>query len=443
MYGRRRRRERRNSFGESVSTYTRDDTDAYDDYVIHSRPMSRRDKYDRGFKSLGDLEYEMREQSTQTLRETATQTGKGHVVVMNPKRVVNKNPLPRHVRSSSTQTNKKKRKDTETEPKPKSKSVDLDTELPDDQNISSTLKKKKPTSVSSTAKSVKPKRKQTTDASSEAGDKPRPKPKPKPKPRRATTNDGSADEACDANSKESFEAVEEPAAYENIAIPPPGTIPYASQPVPMSMSQMNPQYMGQPMFVPQYYGPGGVPMGVPYPMGHPPVAYDPNQQVPVVAPGALPTTGPPTSVSQGPSAAQPPKSKWEMLCSLADSADGTQPAADTESVTGSVFSNTPYPASTSASGQPHPKQYLPPGVLPGSGSAYPATDFVPSTHSSHPSSTHSSENVGSVASSSNMALPPSSSTYPRKSSLEALKELTNKQYTLTYGSNYEQSESNV
>ncbi|XP_041349872.1 serine/arginine repetitive matrix protein 2-like [Gigantopelta aegis] len=456
LYGRRRRRERRNSFGESVSTYTQDDIDAYDDYVIHSRPMSKRDRYDRGFKSLGDLEYELREQSTQTLRETATQTGKGHAVVMNPKRVVNKKPLPKHMSSSSTQTAKKTRKDTETEsrprtPKPKSKSVDLDTESPIEQNVSAIPKKiKKSSSVSSTSKADKPKRKkQITDASSEVGDKPQPKLKPKPKPRKVTNVGSSADELSDANSKGSFDGVEEPNAYENVAMPPPGTVPYVGQHVPMTMPQMNPQYMGQPMYVPQYYGPGGVPMVAQYPVGLPPVAFDPNRPgpVPVMAPGGPPVTGlpPPASVSQAPPSSQPStqpsKSKWEMLCSLTDSAEPAHQTAETESVTGSVFSSTPYPASTSASGHPHPQPYVPSSVLPGPGSAYPATDFVPQTHSSHPSSNHSSERAGSAT--SNTAPPPSSSMYPRKSSWEALKELTDKQYTLTYGSNYEQSESNV
>ena len=369
------RRRRKNSFGESIASYApsyaHDDIDFYkrrsyensrdyrdyedDDSDGYVQPISRQEKA-RMFRSLGDLEHDRREKSTtatQTLRETATQTGKDQNVVMSKKRVVQRKRRSKSLSAAGTQTTKKEksRKD--------GRGSESDGE---------TMKKEKRREKAELAKDVAD------------GEKPKPKPKPKPRPRKSqstsanTTKDNVEPEKAEekAGEKKRRKKKKKATGTESAAVngaaqdvggleqgqyPPGGVPPYvmaAGQPYlpygapPQGFQPLPGGQMGQPAFGmhPQAFGirPPAYPQHVPHPQGS--LSQMPHPQ---------------GSVSQMSQAAsvpgQPKKSNWDLLCEMTD--PNKQPD-DVTSMASSVFTNHlpanygGYPSMPYGYGQPSP-----------------------------------------------------------------------------------------
>lgn len=301
----------RHSRGYDEEFYSDDeDLDGYE------KPLTRRDR-DRMYRSENDLGRRVREIATQTLRETATQTGADESVTFENKRLVKKKRRSKSVSSSGTQTAAKREK------KAKTKSTER---LDDIGNV------KDKTSKAATKRS-----KSVPDfIGSEELEKP--KIKPKPKPRKST----SADTHLDDNTKS--------ASTENLA--DPNRNPY----YPQSEGFVPPPYppqQGYPMMVqPGYPGQHGMPAGYPYPMQGAPQGY-PGCPVP-------PQQQPPTQMTQPQppqnqaAPRQPRKSNWEMLCEMTDGDYKRDNMAETGSIASSVFTNNP------ASVQEYGAAYQPP-----------------------------------------------------------------------------------
>lgn len=412
LYGRRRRK---NSFGESVGSFAHDDIDYYrpERGSFADRSLSR---HDRGFKSLGDLEQELREQatrSTQTLRECATQTGTGFANVTHGKKTVVKRGKPRSTRSSHTQTSRAKElHDTSSSSSGISRSRERSRDRKN--SVSSTTRERKNSASSSSglksrerknstsSNSGKPKRtKSEGGGKGKASDregrpetpKGKPKPAPKPKPRQST-----AGHMADTGDELDNEG---PIDQSSMVSGPPYP---AAQP-------LNPAMLGQPVYPQQAY-PMGYPMAYPPHMGYmqatgqPPVMLPYGQQA-----GAVPIHH--SAVTQNPSAGAPaavptmapkPASKWDMLCKI------TGGEATDSFETGSVFSH-------------GTTQYnLPPPQHPPTYSSA-ASDYYAGSEQSGPRAMSQTSGSGGI---------------PRKSSWSALKELADRAE-----SEYAASESNV
>ncbi|XP_046357690.2 serine/arginine repetitive matrix protein 1-like isoform X2 [Haliotis rufescens] len=386
LYGRRGRRERSSSIGESVMSYTRDDIDAYSDDDFDNRRVSRRESMRKGFRSLGDLEYESREISTQTLRETGSQTGKGKLVA--PKKGTARKAAARKQSTSSTASKKPRAK----------KSVSKDEEEKDEQS--------EPTTPKTRTKS--------------SADKPKPQPKPKPAPRKAAS----------AKPQPDLEAATQPASHhpETPAFTAASGMPYPGHMVPGGPMP----YPGQPHYIP----PGGMPMMQPYPGAMmpggqpvPPVMYAPVPRMPTAAPPQQPPQAPPGQPGKS------SKSSWDILCAITDhekNSDNTE----TGSVTGSVFSQQQPQQPNPYSGVQYPpgvvpyvqQGYAPPGNIaympqsymqpPGAVSDYGSVVGSGQYPHSAGSSLHSSDSGGQIT-----FVPPPDKSLPRQASWEVLNDI--------------------
>ncbi|KAK6175759.1 hypothetical protein SNE40_014152 [Patella caerulea] len=316
LYGRKSRRVRRNSFGESVSTYAHDDLDTsmYSDFV--DRPMSRKG-YNRASRSMGDIfDREMREKETQTLRETATQTCKGRVSIAQPKKYVRNQSMRKKSASGVTGNNAKdvalKAKQNETKTK--------------DKEITAKSFETQDTVVDANLPFIDPPTSFKT------------KSKPKPVPRKSFKGANQKDDT-DSEKKNEVEK------------------PVTSNP---SSSMIQPQFI-PPVLMQPYYHPSG--------------SYIPNGYF-TIQPGdichsALPAQSPThiNTVSQAPTfqhTSGKSKSNWDLLCSITDAEkQRVPPPSDTTSVTGSVFNNM-------ISSQPTPDQHAVYNLTcaPGFGGAY-------------------------------------------------------------------------
>ena len=413
LYGRRRRK---NSVGESVYSFVQDDIDYYrpDRDSFKERSLSRRD---RGFRSLGDLEMELREQatrSTQTLRECATQTGKGFANVSPGKKTVVKRSRPRSMSSSHTQTSKSKEGNLNSSSS--SSGIAYPRERKNSASSTSGRSKSRERKHSTSSTSGRPKRTRSESElkkkvrETEEGkefkrprtpkDRPKPKPKPKPRPRKSTT--ASTGQLSDDDVESVMTGMTGPLDQSSMVGAEGG-----------ARMLLNPAMQGQPMYAPQGY-PGYPPQmayvqatGQPpimVPIGHP-------SAVPMHTGGVAPNLG---AAVHNPGAAvpvtasKPSVSKWEMLCRMTDgdvSKGGD--SYETGSVAGSVFSN------------PYAAQHFPP--------AY------PSALSDYAGSERSGPRKSAAALSQ-------SSHVPRKSSWDALKKMTDQEHG---GSQSASSESNV
>lgn len=276
-----------------------------EDFDGYEKPLSRRDR-DRMYRSENDLGKRVREISTQTLRETATQTGQNESVVVQSKMVVKKKRRPRSVSTSGTQTVKK-------ESKAKSRSTDR-------------LNEKDP-EKSGKAKTKRSKSSNALDSMESESEKPE-KPKPKPKPRRSTSADTHLQDQPDnsAVEKENIQDTNKNPYY-------PQSEGFVPQQYPQGyiMPPVLPGYQGQPGIPMQHYPNypiNSVPQGYPgYPGAQPGV-----QPVPGANMSALPKQTAPK---------QRNKSNWEMLCEMTDGQRVRDDVTETGSVASSVFTNNP------------------------------------------------------------------------------------------------------
>ncbi|XP_060067893.1 uncharacterized protein LOC132548087 [Ylistrum balloti] len=447
-----RRRGRKGSFTESVaSTYVHDDMEigrhsrsysqAYDDDDEtdgYEQPISRRDK-ERMFRSMGELGRDTKERSTQTLRETATQTGLEQSVIMQPKRVVKKKRRSKSMSAVGTQTTKGVKK-TETE----------------------------------------------TESSVE-----KPKPKPKPKPRKSTNSVSTVAAAEDSDSGKKKKKKKRAKSREDLS--------HADKAVPREEKQVPaPQVPGQPYLqynmppgtMPPQMVPGGYPgaaQGMPvqaYPAGYPnataPYSVNPQtgymmqpqagQPIPGQPIPGQPLPGQPIHhpVQQVPQQGhvpmqpahipgKPRKSNWDTLCAMTDGDHQQKQAAMTEtgSIASSVFtynlpSHVGHPGIPVVQGQPQQQ----PGAVnqaysnmafPAAMAAVPQTETmqrVPPSYmdainmdsmSGPPSSgPYSNGHQSGSLSGSDTAAPvivhnDTTNLLPKKSSWEVLKEITDNQ----------------
>lgn len=331
LYDRRGRR-RKGSYAESVTSYatTRDDMsvqrhsrgyDSYSDYEEdtdgYEKPLSRQDR-NRLYRSENDLgRRNGKEIATQTLRETATQTGTDQAVVMQPKQLVKKKRRAKSVSTAETQTMSKK--------KGKGRSKSVATELDSDEK---SVKSEMVGNVNKPRKSTlkKTKRSKSVDQLADAARTERPK--PKPRPRKSTT----ADAHLEVKSK----------SASNLA--DMGMQPY----YPQSDGFIYEEYMGErPTGAPPAY-PGGAVQGQgQYPTGQ----YPGYQNPPGMQQGYPPYMHPnhplqePPPVNYAPQPSMPPrartKSNWELLLELTDGSKNPRDGFETGSVASSVFTNNP------------------------------------------------------------------------------------------------------
>lgn len=347
LYDRRGRR-RQGSYSESIAS-TRDDIsvmrhsrgyDEYysdDDFDGYEKPLSRRDR-ERIYKSETDIGKNLKEISTQTLRETATQTGLNETVEVKTKFVMKKKKRSKSLSSSGTQTKKSKHgrrksrgSESDTELKNKSEKVD------NGKDTNKTSKSSKGVESDTEHKVKKTKRSKSVDELTAMAEKP----KPKPKPRKSTGADTHLDDK-----------VQKSASMENLI----GSNPKFS--IPQSDG-----FAAQGMYPGQYYPQMGYPM-VP-PPGYPGQPGFPPQGQPIQNPYPQPGY-----VRLPPPAAQQPvinsrkKSNWEMLCDLTDSGYQRDDVTETGSVASSVFTNNPH--SVQGYGLPPANQgfYAPPAGYP-------------------------------------------------------------------------------
>lgn len=488
LYSRRRgsgRGERFESCADSLASYAHDDIDyyrqsrrSYNDYDFggYEKPISRNDRL-RMSRSDHDLGRAMKEISTQTLRETATQTGLEESVVVHTKRIVKRRPRSRSLSAMGTQTQKKER----TRRRSKSKE---DLATTDDEQT----EKKKP--------EIKP------------------KPKPKPKPRKSLVSVDNAVQSdneilkrkhskkrskSDAHKAKSMEditqnSVKEPAVpgpqishqvHHSHTVPsnranygPPGaipvpppytTLPHGAQPAQYVASQGQSVFIqgqGQPVVV---QGQSLTVQGHPVMNGQQSVRHQQphNPQNPVILGNR--------SMAHLPG--QPKKSNWDTLLELTEKQKTGIPT-DTESIISSVFTSNAPP--TYMPGQPgyypyqqgynqqlvqQPVQHIPqqqvqhiPQQQPVQHiqeqyvQAQPSIQYPPSQGWPLPPKSYqnesgksSSSTTGSSSSTSGMYVgttsPPQSQ---GKSSWDRLKEMTDQQYKIAYTSEKaDQSESVV
>ncbi|KAH3881102.1 uncharacterized protein LOC127879336 [Dreissena polymorpha] len=318
-----RRRRRKGSTGSYVSYRDdisvgkfSDEEDSDDGYV---KPLSRMDK-ERMYRSDNDLgRRKGKEIATQTLRETATQTGDAVAVsVENKLFFTKKKKRSRNVSSSGTQTTKKDPK----EAKLRSKSTDQikekdkvvtekDKKIVEDNNNVITDKEKKET------KNRKTKRAKSVNAlDTEEDEVDMVKPKPKPKPRKSTSANTILDDLPKSASQGNL-------ADPNLNLYNPGMERFQPQQVPVG-------YPAAPGMQPTGYpGQPGVTMQPPYPM-YPPPSYPATQYPPQTMVNV------PVHVPK-----QRNKSNWEMLCEMTDGQKARDEFAETGSVASSVFTNNP------------------------------------------------------------------------------------------------------
>ena len=322
LYDRRGKR-RQGSYSESIAS-TRDDMEVMrhssgyhyysdeDDYDGYERPLSRRDR-DRIYKSETDIGRHLKETSTQTLRETATQTGPNETVDVKSKIILKKKKRSRSTSSSGTQTKKHKNgkskargSDSDAELKTKIKNTESDTEVKTKGKKSDTdTKKSKGLRHVSSDSEIKRKRTKRSKSVDEIEIKEE-KPKPKPKPRKST----SADTHLDDNVHRSASVGNLVGQNQNYSVP------------------QSEGFVPQTMYPGQYYPQPGYPM--PPPPGYP--GYPPQgQRMPF----------PPAPAVQPVASNGRKKSNWEMLCELTENGGPHDDVTETGSVASSVFTNNP------------------------------------------------------------------------------------------------------
>ncbi|XP_060589999.1 serine/arginine repetitive matrix protein 1-like isoform X2 [Ruditapes philippinarum] len=314
LYDRRRRRKGSNcSYAESVASHVRDDisigrhTRGYDDEFYsdesdfdgYEKPLSRRDR-DRMYRSENDLGRRVKEIATQTLRETATQTGIEDSVIFESKRLVKKKRRSKSLSSSATQTAKK-------EKKKKTKSTEKLDEVGKEKGKTGTKRSKSVPDMLHTEELEKP------------------KPKPKPRPRKSTSAATNLDETVTSGSTENLADPKNPYYPQSEGFAPH---PYPPQPGYPMMAQ--PGYPMQP----------GVPAGYQYPMQGVPQGYQgypaPSQQQ-LPPQQMMPPRPPPNQAAPR----QPRKSNWEKLCEMTDGEYKRDDETETGSIASSVFTNNP------------------------------------------------------------------------------------------------------
>ena len=304
----------------SIMRHSRGYDDYYsdeDDYDGYEKPLSRRDR-ERIYKSETDIGKNLKAVSTQTLRETATQTGPNETVDVKTKVVMKKKHRSKSVSSSGTQTKKNRNGRT------KSSSESSDTE------VNRTQRRKPPKGLktvhSDSELKTKTKRSKSVDEIANSGVKP----KPKPKPRKSTGTD--------------LDDVTKSASMENLGPNPMMSVPQSEGFAPQAMypGQYYPQ-MGYPMVPPPSYPghPGCAPQGQP-------------MQNPYPQPQTFGGMQPAAPVPSKPTINGRKKSNWEMLCELTDSGYARDDVTETGSVASSVFTNNP---------QSLPGYGMPPGGL--------------------------------------------------------------------------------
>ncbi|KAK3582024.1 hypothetical protein CHS0354_000265 [Potamilus streckersoni] len=458
LYDRRGRRGRKNSYSESLASYAHDDIDMYrhsdrhgstgttDDFDGYERPLSRFDRM-RMSKSAGELTYDMREQATQTLRETATQTGNEHSVIFEPKRRVKKKTKLSKVSSSGTQTATKKGglKDG------KSKTEKESEEKADLSSKKTT--EAKPEQIIKNNEEAEP---------SKAEKKKKPITKPKPKPRKSQSagvavsmdNDaeedqsglGNADTLPSPPSIQQQQEQQQQQVVRGIASQPSGL--YYGGPLP---GVPPPSYPGQPG-IPYQTMTQSIPMG--YSSGLYPQSQLPNQRI-------LPQT------QSYNAPRQPRKSNWDLLCELTGTDGNKSDERETASMASSVFTSNPasvaytgiYPGQHQpATAYTHPQfnQMHLPGYPPSQPAFYPVessynqmqhgyNQFQPiqtggqneKGRGQTPQSLGSNDSSSSAKSSSSGQGKESTASgekpMQKMSSWEALKEVTDKQYRIAYG----------
>ncbi|XP_045166186.2 serine/arginine repetitive matrix protein 1-like [Mercenaria mercenaria] len=324
LYDRRRRRKGSTcSYGESVASHVRDDMSVgrhsrgYDDEFYsdesdfdgYEKPLSRRDR-DRMYRSENDLGRRVKEIATQTLRETATQTGAEDSVTFESKRLVKKKRRSKSVSSSATQTTKKKKK---------TKSTERLDEIGKEKGKTGTKRSKSVPDILHSEELEKPKI------------------KPKPKPRKSASAETHLDEIVKSASKENL------ADPKNTYYPQSeGFVPQPYPPQPAYPMMVQPGYQGQP----------GMPVGYPYPMQGAPQGYPGYPARPQQPPPQQMV--PPQPPRNQPAPRQPRKSNWEMLCEMTDGEYKKDDVTETGSVASSVFTNNP------ASMQGYGPSYHPP-----------------------------------------------------------------------------------
>ncbi|KAL3852368.1 hypothetical protein ACJMK2_016022 [Sinanodonta woodiana] len=455
LYDRRGRRGRKNSYSESLASYAHDDIDMYkhsgrhgstgttDDFDGYERPLSRFDRM-RMSKSAGELTYDMREQATQTLRETATQTGHEHSVIFEPKRQVKKKTKVSKVSSSGTQTATKKgglkikieKSNTENESQER---TDLSA------NETAEVKAEKITKSRSNEEAEP----------SKAEKKKKPITKPKPKPRKSQSAG-----IIDGLNKD---AEEDQSGLGNAdSLPPPPSI---QQQQVLSGIASQPGLMGAPAGL--YYGgplPGVPPHsypgqpGAPYQtmtQGYPSGIYPQSQ---MSDQRALPQT------QSYNAPRQPRKSNWDLLCELTGTDGNRNDERETASMSSSVFTSNPasiaytgmYPGQqqpTTAYTHPQFNQMHLPGYQPSQLAFHPVdtrynqmppayNQFQPiqtgeTGRGQTPQSSGTNDSSSSAKSSSSDQGRESTASGKKQmqkmSSWEALKEATDKQYRIAYG----------
>ena len=469
-----RRRGRRDSCGESVISYRDDmnigrrsysqDYDDEDDFDGYEKPLSRRER-EKLSRSLGELQKRTSERSTQTLRETATQTGQEVSVIMQPKRVVKKKKRSRSLSSSGTQTTKEIKKQKKEE--------------------AAAAETKGRNSPPSGANVEKPPIK--------------PKPKPKPKPRKSTVETESiattqAEDSEDGKKKKRKKKKSQSAIsqFDGVAESDPSqNLPPGAGVNPQQVPYPQPGYQGQGAY------PGQVPvtMQVQYPgqpqvvgQAGPHIATLPyNTQISqgfVVQPHVTQThrppvpaqghpQGPPQSHQHGPPQGppRPSQSNWDALCAITNTDYQKQQAlmSETGSLTSSVFTshlpshpgsfavplhpgppgqpytNFAYTGSPPQGGSPAPQSNIPQGAtltripppyaeaLTMSGaSAPPPLMTMPQYNLSGSHSPHSGSDsgLGVVHSDRTNLIQPA----PKKSSWEVLQQMADQQNHLTQAS---------
>ena len=286
----------------SIMTHSRgyDDYSDDEDYDGYVKPLSRRDR-ERIYKSETDIGKNLKAVSTQTLRETATQTGPNETVDVKTKIVMKKKRRSRSVSTSGTQTKKHRNGRT------KSSSESSDTDVK--RNVRKKPSKGLKTLHSDSELKTKTKRSKSVDEIDHSGVKA----KPKPKPRKSTGTD--------------LDDVKKSASMENLVGPNPNmSVPQSEGFVPQGMypGQYYPQ-MGYPMVPPPSYPghPGFAPQAQPMPNQYP----QPQQF------GGIQPSKPAVNGRK--------KSNWEMLCDLTDSGYARDDVTETGSVASSVFTNNP------------------------------------------------------------------------------------------------------
>ena len=332
LYDRRGKR-RQGSYSESIAS-TRDDMsimrhsrgyDYYsddDDFDGYEKPLSRRDR-ERIYKSETDIGKHMKESSTQTLRETATQTGPNESVDVKSRIILKKKRRSKSTSSSGTQTKKHKNgksrgSESDTEFKTKTKNADSDTEVKTKSKKSDTgdeTKKSKGLRHIASDSNVKQKKTKRSKSVDEIEIKEE-KPKPKPKPRKST----GADTHLDDNVKRSASV---------------GNLVGESKPFSVPQSE---GFVPQTMYPGQYYPQAGNPM--PPPPGYPGYSGFAAQGQPIQGPQVT-NMGIPSSTMQPVNVNGRKKSNWEMLCELTDSGYQRDDITETGSVASSVFTNNP------------------------------------------------------------------------------------------------------